>query len=193
MAANHDTASLRQSKSETKHNESDSSDVRCGVVLAHPEVLQRSMTPRQVQFFAIGGSIGTAIFVTIGYGLLRGGAGSLLIAFLMHAFFMCLVNTSLAEMTIFMPVSAAFIQHASAWVDEAWGFMIGCNFFLFEALLIPFEITALDLVLSFWSDNIPSAAVITACIFFYGYICPSVLFLAMWICSDCFPLVSQIF
>jgi len=43
---------------------------------------------------------------------------------------MCLVNASLAEMTIFMPASAAFLQHADVWVDKAWGFMIGWNFFL---------------------------------------------------------------
>ncbi|KAJ3948526.1 uncharacterized protein N0V96_002781 [Colletotrichum fioriniae] len=71
-------------------------------------------------------------------------------------------------MTVLMPISAAFIHHASAWVDDAWGFMIGWNFFLFEALLIPFEITALNMVLTFWRDDIPSAAVITVCIVLYA-------------------------
>ncbi|EKG19081.1 Amino acid/polyamine transporter I [Macrophomina phaseolina MS6] len=71
-----------------------------------------------------------------------------------------------------MPVSAAFIQHADVWVDKAWGFMAGWNFFIFEALLIPFEITAFDLILTFWSDEIPSAAIITACIVLYGWVLP---------------------
>ena len=149
---------------------SNSSDVAVGEFEPPPEALQRRMKPRQVQFFVIGGSIGTALFISIGYGLLRGGAGSLLIAFIMHACVMCLVNTSLAEMTIFMPVSSAFIQHASNWVDGAWGFMLGWNFFLFEGLLIPFEITAIDLILTFWRDDIPSAAVISAIIFLYAYV-----------------------
>ena len=149
---------------------SDSSDVAVGEFEPPPEALQRRMKPRQVQFFAIGGSIGTALFISIGYGLMRGGAGSLLIAFIMHACVMSLINTSLAEMTIFMPVSSAFIQHASNWVDKAWGFMLGWNFFLFEGLLIPFEITAIDLILTFWRDDIPSAAVISAIIFLYAYV-----------------------
>lgn len=38
------------------------------------------------------------------------------------------------------------------------------NFFLYEALLIPFEITALSTVLGFWSDNIPPWAIPLACI-----------------------------
>ncbi|GME25397.1 hypothetical protein GTA08_BOTSDO01299 [Neofusicoccum parvum] len=71
-------------------------------------------------------------------------------------------------MTTFMPVSAAFTQHADVWVDKAWGFMIGWNFFLFQALLIPFEITAFDSILTFWRNDIPSAAVISACIVLYG-------------------------
>jgi amino acid transporter len=42
--------------------------------------------------------------------------------------------------------------------------MAGWNFFIYEALLIPFEITALTLVLGFWSDNIPGWAIPVACI-----------------------------
>lgn len=42
--------------------------------------------------------------------------------------------------------------------------MAGYNFFLYEALLIPFEITALSTVLDFWSDDIPGWAIPLACI-----------------------------
>lgn len=46
--------------------------------------------------------------------------------------------------------------------------MAGWNFFLYEALLIPFEITALSVVLNYWRDDIPSAAVIAAVIALYA-------------------------
>ncbi|PWY87285.1 AAT family amino acid transporter [Aspergillus sclerotioniger CBS 115572] len=143
------------------------SDCNLGEIVQRPDDLQRHLTSRQIQFIAIGGSIGTALFVSIGYALMH-GAASLLVAFILQACIMAQVNNSLAEMTIFMPVSAAFIQHASAWVDGAWGFMIGWNFCVFEGLLIPFEITALDMVLSFWRDDIPAAAVISTCIVLYA-------------------------
>jgi amino acid transporter len=45
-------------------------------------------------------------------------------------------------------------------VDPALGFAAGINFFVFEAALIPFEITAFDIVLKFWTDKIPLVAVI---------------------------------
>jgi amino acid transporter len=57
---------------------------------------------------------------------------------------------------------------AGHWVDDALGFMAGWNFFLYEALLIPFEITALNLVLRFWRDDIPVAAVCAAVIVLYA-------------------------
>ena len=67
-----------------------------------------------------------------------------------------------------MPVSGGFIRLAGHWVDDALGFMAGWNFYFFEALLIPFEITALCEVLGFWSSNIPAAAVIGTAIVLYA-------------------------
>jgi amino acid transporter len=67
-------------------------------------------------------------------------------------------------MTILFPVSGGFIRLAGHFVDDAFGFMAGWNFFLYEAILIPFEITALTTVLGYWSDNIPSWSIPIACI-----------------------------
>ncbi|KAF2629879.1 hypothetical protein BU25DRAFT_456308 [Macroventuria anomochaeta] len=46
--------------------------------------------------------------------------------------------------------------------------MAGWNFFLYEALLIPFEITAINMVPNFWKDDIPVAAVCAAIIVLYA-------------------------
>lgn len=73
----------------------------------------------------------------------------------------------MAEMAVYMPVSGAFVRMAGHWVDESLGFLAGWNFFLYEAVLIPFEISALNLVLTFWRDDIPVEAVIVACIVLY--------------------------
>ena len=53
---------------------------------------------------------------------------------------------------------------------QAFGFTVGWNFFLYEAILIPFEISALNIVLTYWSDNIPTAAIVVACIVLYAAI-----------------------
>ncbi|KAF4993372.1 hypothetical protein FDECE_13426 [Fusarium decemcellulare] len=130
--------------------------------------LQRRLSNRQIQLIAIGGSIGTGLFITIGNGLAKAGPGSLLLGFIVYCVFMALVNSSVAEMVTLMPVSGGFIRLAGKWVDDAVGFMVGWNFFLYEALLIPFEITALSVAFSYWSDKIPAGAITGACIFVFG-------------------------
>lgn len=119
---------------------------------------------------AIGGSIGTAVFVSISDGLVAGGPGNLLIAFVIATVMMCLVNNSMAEMSIYMPVNGSFIRMAAHWVDESLGALAGWNFFIYEAILVPFEISALNIVLSFWSDDIPAAAVVSVCIVLYAFV-----------------------
>lgn len=102
-----------------------------GLVLENVDGLKRRLSGRQIQMVTIGGSIGTALFVSIGGGLTQGGPGSLLIAFIMYSCFLGLVNNCMAEMSVFMPVSGSFVRMGSKWVDEAFGFMLGWNFFLY--------------------------------------------------------------
>lgn len=143
--------------------------VAFGISHGTEDQLKRHLGNRQVQLIAIGGSIGTATFVSIGTGLQRGGPASLLLAYTIYTCMLGLVNNCMAEMATFMPVTSAFIRMSGKWVDEALGFCVGWNFFLYEALLIPFEITALNLVLTYWRDDIPTAAVVAACIVLYWY------------------------
>lgn len=134
--------------------------------------LQRRLNNRQIQLIAAGGSIGTALFISIGGGLAKGGPASLLIAYTLYSGVLALVNNSIAEMTTYMPVSGGFIRLAGYWVDDSLGFLAGWNFFFYEALLIPFEITALSMVMSFWNSEVtnpgPTAGVCAAVIVCYA-------------------------
>ncbi|RMZ76787.1 hypothetical protein DV737_g4673, partial [Chaetothyriales sp. CBS 132003] len=143
-------------------------DALANEVSDNADQLQRRLGNRQIQLIAIGGSIGTALFVSIGGALNKGGPGSLFLAYVIYSCFLALVNNGMAEMTVLHPVSGGFIRMAGKWVDESFGFMAGWNFFFYEALLIPFEITALNVVLEFWRDDIPTAAVCAACIVLYA-------------------------
>lgn len=81
--------------------------------------LQRHLGNRQVQLIAIGGSIGTATFVSISNGLVKGGPGSLFLAYTIYTCMLGLVNNSMAEMASYMPVTGGFIRMAGHWVDPA--------------------------------------------------------------------------
>ncbi|KEZ43946.1 hypothetical protein SAPIO_CDS4140 [Scedosporium apiospermum] len=102
----------------------------------------RNLKARHIQFIGIGGTIGTALFVAI------------------WCTFILAVTMCMAEMVTYLPISSPFIRFAGRYVDEAFGFAAGWNFFVFEAALVPFEIVACNLILHFWTDVIPTAAVI---------------------------------
>lgn len=75
-----------------------------GLITENVDDLKRRLSGRQIQMITIGGSIGTALFVSIGSGLVQGGPGSLFIAFILYCFFLAAVNNCMAEMAVFMPV-----------------------------------------------------------------------------------------
>lgn len=60
------------------------------------------------------------------------------------------VLTELVQVT-YLPISSPFIRFAGRYVDEAFGFAAGWNFFVFEAALVPFEITACNIIIHYWS------------------------------------------
>lgn len=73
-------------------------------------------------------------------------------------------------MVTYLPISSPFIRFAGRFVDDAFGVAAGWNFFVFEAALVPFEIVACNVILRFWTDVIPTGAVIAIVIFLYAYV-----------------------
>ena len=103
------------------HARTSSGDNVEGEVLDNVDFLHRRLGNRQIQLIAIGGSIGTALFVSIGGALNKGGPLGMLLAYAGYSCVIALVNNSMAEMATYMPVSGGFIRMAGKWVDEAFG------------------------------------------------------------------------
>ncbi|KZZ91720.1 Amino acid/polyamine transporter I [Moelleriella libera RCEF 2490] len=137
---------------------------------SHRDSTHRRLKPRHIQLIGIGGTIGTALYVQIGKGLLNGGPGSLFLAFSLWCTPILAVTLCMAEMVTFLPISSPFIRFAGRYVDEAFGFATGWNFFVFEAALVPFEVVACNFILHYWTDAIPTAAVIVIVIVLYALI-----------------------
>ncbi|KAE8321849.1 amino acid permease-domain-containing protein [Aspergillus sergii] len=152
----------------------------------------RFLKSRHIQLIGIGGTIGTALYVQIGQSLLNGGPASLFLAFtiwlvlitlLMYSSTCCYglhsigvtvsqrtLNFGLAEMVVYLPVSSPFIHFAGRYVDEAFGVAAGWNFFVFEAVQVPFEITACSMIIHYWSDVVPTVAIIVIVLVLYAFL-----------------------
>lgn len=80
-------------------------DVESAAVATAESPLARKLKGRHLQMIAIGGSIGTGLFVGSGKALQQGGPASLLIAFaLIGAMLFCTVQ-ALGEMAVLLPVA----------------------------------------------------------------------------------------
>lgn len=74
--------------------------------------LRRSLSARQVQMIAIGGTIGTGLFLGTGKSLATGGPASILICYFIVGFIVFVTMLSLGEMAAFLPVAGSFCTFA---------------------------------------------------------------------------------
>ena len=87
--------------------------------------LSRRLKGRHLQMIAIGGSIGTGLFVGSGSALRTGGPGALLIAFGLIGMMLYCVVHALGELAVVFPVAGSFSAYSTRFLDPAWGFAMG--------------------------------------------------------------------
>lgn len=142
-----------RSTSEDEEEEDDINDNDSTTGLLYNTKTQRKLLNRHVQFIAISGVIGTALFVAIGKGLYYGGAGFLLIAFATWCIPILCITVSTAEMVSFLPISSPFLRLANKCVDESLAVMASWNFWFLECVQIPYEIVSVNTIIHYWRDD----------------------------------------
>ena len=90
--------------------------------------LQRSLKARHMNMIAIGGAIGTGLFVAGGETVSTAGPGGALLAYSLIGIMVYFLMTGLGEMAAYLPVSGSFEAYASRYVDESLGFALGWNY-----------------------------------------------------------------
>ncbi|TFY59575.1 hypothetical protein EVG20_g7737 [Dentipellis fragilis] len=127
---------------------------------AQHDRVQRRLSGRHIQMFAIASVVGTGLFLGLGQILAVTGPLGVLLVFI-HvgtvAFTQVLKQSlaSISEMCAFAPVSGTFSHYAARWVDHALGFAVGWNYFYTCAITLPAEITAGAVLIGFWDKNQP--------------------------------------
>ncbi len=70
--------------------------------------LRRELKARHLTMIAIGGSIGTGLFVASGATISQAGPGGALLSYILIGLMVYFLMTSLGELAAFMPVSGSF-------------------------------------------------------------------------------------
>jgi len=117
------------------------------------EKLKRNLKVRHMTMIAIGGAIGTGLFLASGASVSTAGPGGAVLSYLIIGIMVYFVMTSLGEMATLMPVSGSFETYATRFVDPAFGFALGWNYWFSWVMTVPCELAAADIVMKYWFPN----------------------------------------
>ncbi|CDR39232.1 CYFA0S03e01134g1_1 [Cyberlindnera fabianii] len=116
--------------------------------------LKKELTLRHLLMIAIGGSVGTGLFVNSGSSLNTGGPAALIIGWVIVATMMFATSVALGELCVTFPVSGGFTTYATRFVDPSIGFAMGWNYCLQWLILLPLELVAAAITIRYWRDDI---------------------------------------
>ncbi|MBA0157820.1 amino acid permease [Pectobacterium versatile] len=135
--------------------------------------LRRELKARHLTMIAIGGSIGTGLFVASGATVSQAGPGGALLSYALIGLMVYFLMTSLGELAAFMPVSGSFSSYGSRYVEEGFGFALGWNYWYNWAVTIAVDLVAAQLVMGYWFPDVSGwiwSALFLALMFLLNYI-----------------------
>lgn len=112
--------------------------------------VNRSLKTRHLSMIALGGSIGTGLFVASGSSISTAGPGGALVAYVAIGIMVYFLMTSLGEMATYMPVSGSFATYATKFIDPAFGFALGWNYWFNWAITLAVDLSTISIVVKYW-------------------------------------------
>ena len=127
------------------------------------ETLKRGLKNRHIQLIALGGAVGTGLFLGIGQTIQMAGP-SVLLGYAIGGFIAFLIMRQLGEMVVEEPVAGSFSHFAYKYWGNFAGFASGWNYWVLYVLVAMAELTAVGKYVQVWWPEFPSWA--TAALFF---------------------------
>lgn len=116
--------------------------------------LKRGLENRHIQLIALGGAIGTGLFLGIGPAAVLAGP-SVILGYALGGVIAFFIMRQLAEMVVEEPVSGSFSHFAYKYWGGFAGFASGWNYWILYILVSMSELTAIGVYIQFWWPEIP--------------------------------------
>src|SRR6187551_1268330 len=113
------------------------------------EGYHKTLKPRQVQMIAIGGAIGTGLFMGAGGRLASAGPG-LFIVYAICGVFVFFILRALGELVLHRPSSGSFVSYAREFLGEKAAYVAGWMYFFNWACTSIVDVTAIALYMHYW-------------------------------------------
>ncbi|MGZ8288045.1 MAG: amino acid permease [Telluria sp.] len=119
--------------------------------------LKRGLKSRHIQLIALGGAIGTGLFLGIAQTIQLAGP-SVLLGYAIAGVIAFLIMRQLAEMVVDEPVAGSFSYFADKYCGKLAGFLSGWNYWVLYILVSMAELTAVGIYVQYWWPWIPTWA-----------------------------------
>lgn len=129
----------------------------------HGEQLKRGLKNRHIQLIALGGAIGTGLFLGSASVIQSAGPG-IILGYAIAGFIAFLIMRQLGEMVVEEPVAGSFSHFAYKYWGSFAGFASGWNYWVLYVLVAMAELTAVGKYIQFWYPEIPTW--VSAAVFF---------------------------
>ncbi|WP_077089044.1 amino acid permease [Mycobacterium rhizamassiliense] len=110
----------------------------------------KGLKPRQLQMIAIGGAIGTGLFLGAGGRLAKAGPG-LFLVYAVCGIFVFFILRALGELVLHRPSSGSFVSYAREFFGEKAAYAVGWMYFLNWAMTSIVDTTAIATYLRHWT------------------------------------------
>ncbi|EOS94934.1 aromatic amino acid transporter AroP [Erwinia tracheiphila] len=121
----------------------------------HGETLKRGLKNRHIQLIALGGAVGTGLFLGIADTIKMAGP-SVLLGYAIGGFIAFMIMRQLGEMVVEEPVAGSFSHFAYKYWGNFAGFASGWNYWILYVLVAMAELTAVGKYIQYWYPEIPT-------------------------------------
>jgi AAT family amino acid transporter len=115
---------------------------------------QRGLGSRQIQMIAIGGAIGTGLFLGAGRAIHQAGP-SLILMYAVAGVAVFAIMRALGELLTYRPVSGSFADYAREFLGPFAGYVTGWTYWLMWVVTGMAEVTAAATYLAYWWPQVP--------------------------------------
>ncbi len=116
--------------------------------------LHRSLSERQLGMIAIGGAIGTGLFLGSTLAISLAGP-AVILSYVFGAVIALLMIWALSEMSVVHPTAGSFGVYAEEYLNPYSGFVVRWTYWLAQVVAIGGEVTAAGIYTQYWLPNVP--------------------------------------
>ncbi|MBF0709825.1 MULTISPECIES: amino acid permease [unclassified Gemella] len=112
--------------------------------------MERNLKARHITMLAIGGSIGTGLFMGSGAVVSQGGSYKAVLSYILIGVLIYFLMSALGEMASFYPVSGSISAYSERFVDSSLANAVGWLYYIMWILVAGIDVITMAKLLQFW-------------------------------------------